>query len=277
MTRTILSLPFLRSLLRPRPAEGHKGTFGHALIVAGRWGMAGASVLAARACMRSGVGKCTLHIPRANNDIVQISAPEVIVSHDADAHEFTTPLPLDAYDALAIGPGLGLSDRIVSAVGQQLAMARSCRCVVDADALNVLARCPSLLTSLPEKAILTPHPAEYRRMAGDEEPHLFAARHKAVLVLKGHPTRIFTPDGGNFECPWGNSGMGTAGSGDVLTGIVVALLAQGYDPVEAALLGVSLHALSGDCAAADKGEHSLVASDLIGYLPAAFRLVTSGG
>lgn len=273
MPHEMLTLSALQRLLRPRPADGHKGTFGHALIVAGRYGMAGASVLAARACMRSGVGKTTLHIPRENNTIVQISAPEVIVHHDADAHEFTTPVPIAAYDAMAIGPGLGTSEATCRAVAQQLTAAQHVPCVVDADALNILALHPEFFEQLPKQTILTPHPAEYRRMAGDAAPAFFAAKHRIILVLKGHPTRIFTPEGQCYESPWGNSGMGTAGSGDVLTGIIVALLAQGYSPAEAAVLGVSLHALSGDHAVADKGEHSLIASDLIDYLPSAFQLL----
>lgn len=271
MPHETLTISTLRRILRPRPADGHKGTFGHALIVAGRYGMAGASVLAARACMRSGVGKTTLHIPQENNTIVQNCAPEVIVHHDADAHEFTTPVPLATYDAMAIGPGLGTSEATCQAIAQQLSMAHDVPCVADADALNALALHPEFFEQLPQHSILTPHPAEYRRMAGEVAPAHFAAECRIVLVLKGHPTRIFTPEGQVYECPWGNSGMGTAGSGDVLTGIIVALLAQGYSSTEAAVIGVSLHALSGDFAADDKGEYSLIASDLIDYLPAAFR------
>lgn len=280
MIQQEITLPQLAALLRPRPADGHKGTFGHALIVAGKWGMAGASVLAAKACMRSGVGKCTLHIPRDNNDIVQISVPEVIVSHDADRQEFTAPVQLDAYDALAIGPGLGTTEATIDAVGRQLAMAAArgttrttTPCVIDADALNALALRTDLFGVVPKGAILTPHPAEYRRMAAEEPPAPFAQRLGIYLVLKGHPTRIFTPDGACYVCPWGNSGMGTAGSGDVLTGIIVALLAEGCAPGDAAVLGVSLHALAGDAAARDLGEHSLIASDIITHLPAAFQQI----
>lgn len=273
MLHEILTISTLRRLLHPRPADGHKGTFGHALIVAGRYGMAGASVLAARACMRSGVGKTTLHIPRENNTIVQISIPEVIVHHDADDSEFTTPVPLAAYDAMAIGPGLGTSEVTCRAVAQQLSMTQNVPCVLDADALNALALHPEFFERLPLHSILTPHPAEYRRMAGETTSAHFAAKHRIVLVLKGHPTRIFTPEGQVFECPWGNNGMGTAGSGDVLTGIIVALLAQGYSTQHAACLGVSLHALAGDNAAANLGQYSLVASDIIEHLPAAFRLL----
>lgn len=271
-----LRLADLHELMLPRPADGHKGTFGHAFIIAGQYGMAGAAVLATRACLRSGVGKATLHTPLRNNDIVQISVPEAIVHHDADEHRFSTPVDLCPYDALAIGPGLGTDAATIEAVGQQLAAAKAIgmKCVVDADALNAIALVPELLEALPAESILTPHPAEYKRMTGDEAPEAFASKHNAYLVLKGHPTRVFTPDGACYECPWGNSGMGTAGSGDVLTGIIAGLLAQHHSPLAAALLGVSLHALAGDAAAEALGEHSLIASDITAHLPAAFRQIS---
>lgn len=273
MKSTHLSLSCLSSILRPRPAEGHKGTFGHALIIAGQYGMCGACVLALKACLRSGVGKVTAHIPQRNNDVVQISVAEAIVHQDAHGERFTTPVDAAPYDAVAIGPGLGTEASTISAMRQQMIAAKDVPCVLDADALNAIGLDSTLLDVLPASAILTPHPAEYKRMAADEEPRLFAQHHGVVLVLKGHPTHIFTPEGNEYICPWGNSGMGTAGSGDVLTGIIAGLLAQSYVPLEAALLGVSLHALAGDAAAAELGEHSLVASDIIRFLPAAFKRV----
>lgn len=266
-----LTIDNLRPRLISRPPAGHKGTFGHALIVAGQYGMAGAALMCARACFKSGVGKVTLHIPQRLNDIVQMGVPEAIVHHDTDSHCFTTPEDAGAYDAVAIGPGLGTAPPTINAVGRQLELAHAKKCVVDADALNALALQPALFGLLPDGAVVTPHPGEYRRMAADEQPADFARHHGVVLVLKGHPTRIYTPDGDVYECPWGNSGMGTAGSGDVLTGIVAALMAQGHAPLDAALLGVSLHALAGDTAAARLGEYSLVASDIIHHLPEAFR------
>lgn len=268
---TQITQAFLRNLLRPRLAEGHKGTFGHALIIAGKYRMCGACVLALKACLRSGVGKVTAHIPRRNNDIVQITVPEAIVHHDADSECFTEAVEVEAFDAVAIGPGIGTEVCTIEALRHQLLKAHGVPCVLDADALNAIALDGSLLSALPVSAVLTPHPAEYRRIAGDEQPHHFAEQHGVLLVLKGHPTRIYTPDGDEYTCPWGNSGMGTAGSGDVLTGIIVGLLAQSYVPLAAALLGVSLHALSGDAAARELGEHSLVASDLIRFLPDAFK------
>lgn len=273
---TTLSIPHLSSILRPRPADGHKGTFGHALIIAGQYGMCGACVLALKACLRSGVGKVTAHIPQSNNDVVQISVPEAIVHHDADAERFTEAMDVGAYDSVAIGPGIGTDESTIKALRQQLIKAFCVPSVLDADALNAISIDSSLLSVLPASTILTPHPAEYRRIAGEEAPQLFAQRHRVVLVLKGHPTHIYAPDGAEYTCPWGNNGMGTAGSGDVLTGIIVGLLAQGYASLEAALLGVSLHALAGDAAAYELGEPSLVASDIIRFLPAAFKQVCCG-
>lgn len=268
-----LSLDFLRTLLKVRPADGHKGTFGHALVIAGQYGMAGASVLAVRACMRSGVGKVTIHCPRLNNDIIQVSVPEAIVQHDADDHRFTVPVVPDTYDAVAIGPGIGTHAATQHAFIRQLAILGTKPLILDADALNILSLNREQLKALPPLAILTPHPAEYHRMAADESPADFSSRLGVVLVLKGHPTHIFMPDGRQYICPWGNSGIATAGSGDVLTGILCGLLAQGYTPEETALLGTSLHALAGDAVADRLGEHSVMASDIIENLPNAFSVI----
>ena len=273
----ITDIPFLQSILRPRPSEGHKGTFGHALLVAGSYGMAGAGILAGRGCMRSGVGKLTVHIPLRNNDIMQVALPEAILHHDEDDLRWTS-MPLDAsvpipYNAIGIGPGVGTGQETSEALHRMLeTMAgTSIPLVLAADARNILAEHPHWANLIPNGTIITPHPLEYRRLleAG-------ACLDNVILVLKGHPTTITIP--GNppvkYECPYGNNGMGTAGSGDVLTGIILGLLAQGYPPQDAALLGVGLHALSGDLAASELGQHSLIASDLIENLHKAFKQMT---
>lgn len=261
-------------ILRTRPEDGHKGTFGHALIISGQWGMAGASVLAAKACLRSGVGKVTVHIPRRNNDILQVAVPEAIVQHDASELRFTEAVSTKCYDAVAIGPGIGTHPDTQAALAKQLQNHGHSRLVLDADALNILAGQLSLFSLLPQETILTPHLGEYHRLAPEGTlPQEFARDHNVVLVLKGHPTRIYMPDGTSEKCPYGNEGMATAGSGDVLTGIIVALLAQGYSQREAAILGVFLHALAGDYAQKEKGSHSLIASDIIDALPHAFAEV----
>ena len=287
-----LTLRDLSLFLQPRPADGHKGTFGHALLIAGAWGMAGASILAGRACLRSGVGKLTIHLPRCNNDVVQTSVPEAIVSHDAmGAAVFSTPVDPGGYSGIGIGPGLGCGEETLEALQRELSLLLELEApaplVLDADALNLLARHAELWDVIPMETILTPHLGEFSRLTGlplsalaqDEalltaEARKLAERHGVVLAVKGHPTRIFWPDGFAVCCPWGNSGMATAGSGDVLTGIITGLLAQGYAPRAAACLGVSLHAMAGDLAAEELGEHSVIASDLIAYLPKAWRKLT---
>ena len=265
-----ITIDMLRSLVKTRPEDGHKGTFGHALLVAGSYGMAGASILAARGCMRSGVGKLTVHIPANNNDIMQIAVPESILHHDESRTHWTSPLPTH-FDALGIGPGIGRHKETASALHMLLSQhtEHSTPMVVDADALNLLAENPEWFELLPENAIVTPHPLELKRLVDAG-----IATNRVVLIEKGHRTKIHLPGTTNvYECPWGNSGMGTAGSGDVLTGIILGLLAQGYRAEEAALLGVSLHAISGDMAAEELGQHSLIASDLIENIHKAFKLI----
>lgn len=274
----ITDIPFLQSILRPRPAEGHKGTFGHALLVAGSYGMAGAGILAGRSCMRSGVGKLTVHIPHKNNDIMQVALPEAILHHDEDdmrwtCSPFESCLP-NKYSAIGIGPGIGREEKTADALYKTLLELNFTEVplVLDADALNILAEHPQWADLIPNNTIITPHPLEYRRLV-----EAGACLDNVILVLKGHPTTITIPGNPSvkYECPYGNNGMGTAGSGDVLTGIILGLLAQGYPPRDAALLGVGLHALSGDMAAGELGQHSLIASDLIKYLHKAFNIITT--
>jgi NAD(P)H-hydrate epimerase len=274
---TLLSESQISPLRKPRSPIGHKGTFGHALLIAGKYGMAGAAILAAKACLRSGVGKVTVHTPQRNNDILQISVPEAILSHDADASCFTQPLDdLSGYQALGIGPGLGTSSSTALAVLEQVQLA-GLPLVVDADALNILAAHHHALHLLPKGAILTPHLGEFKRLGNRSVNHFTAlseAREMAVtlgiyIILKGRHTAICTPEGKTFFNATGNSGMATAGSGDVLTGILTSLLAQGYDALHACLYGVWLHGLAGDLAAAELSPEALTATDIIEYLPKA--------
>ena len=273
----ITDIPFLQSILRPRPVEGHKGTFGHALLVAGSYGMAGAGILAGRGCMRSGVGKLTVHIPQGNNDIMQTALPEAILHHDEDDMRWTS-MPVDTaqgttYNAVGIGPGIGTGQETSDALHRFLKSMAGCHVpmVLDADALNILSLHPDWLALLPQGTIITPHPLEYRRLV-----EAGACMDNVILVLKGHPTTITIPGDtpAQYVCPYGNDGMGTAGSGDVLTGIILGLLAQGYPPRDAAILGVNLHAISGDIASEALGRHSLIASDITDYLPQAFKQIT---
>lgn len=265
-----------RWLIRRDPF-GHKGHFGHALLIAGKYGMAGASLLAARACMRSGCGKLTVHVPERNNAILQMGIPEAVLQLDANETHFTEVADTTPYQAVAIGPGLGTEADTEDAFIAQVRHT-SVPLVIDADGLNILARHKSWLQQVPSGTILTPHPGEWARMTGHKtdvytmlmQAREMAQRHQFFIILKGHYTAVCAPDGQIYFNPTGNSGMATAGSGDVLTGILLGLLAQGYLPEAACRLGVFLHGLAGDLAAKDLGEHSLTAGDLISNLPQAF-------
>jgi ADP-dependent NAD(P)H-hydrate dehydratase / NAD(P)H-hydrate epimerase len=279
----ILEEPEVAALLHPRGDFAHKGTMGHALLFAGSYGMAGAAVLAARACLRSGVGKVTVHTPKRNTDILQISVPEAVLQMDAAETMFTEPVEVADYEAVAMGPGLGRAEETALALIAQIRRTQ-CPLVLDADALNILASHRAWMQQLPKNLILTPHPAELDRLAGGasvssferlERARQLADRLQSYIVLKGHYSALCCPDGHVEFCPVGNSGMATAGSGDVLTGILAALLARGYQPVDAARVGMYLHGLAGDLAARELGKESLVASDIITHLPAAFLRLES--
>jgi NAD(P)H-hydrate epimerase len=271
MERTI-DFTFANSLLKPRPQDGHKGTFGHALIIAGKYCMAGASVLAAKACLRTGVGKVTVLCPHKNNDILQIAVPEAILRHDPSETLFSEAIDIEAYDAIAIGPGIGTSTETALALHEQIKRIKESSqkrpLLMDADALNILSQNPSWADDIPDGTIITPHKGEQKRLR-DAGINL----DRFILVDKGHPTKIILPSNNVYTCPYGNDGMATAGSGDVLTGVITGLLAQGYEPQDAATLGVTLHALAGDAATAALGSHSVIASDIIDFLPEAFKII----
>lgn len=275
---TITEESLVRSLLMDRNAFVHKGQMGHALIVAGSYCMAGAAVLAAKACLRSGTGKVTVNTPRRNIPILQISVPEAIVQSGNDETIFTDMVETDDFDAMGIGPGLGQSEQTAVALISQLRRAQ-CPIVADADALNILANHRAWMQQLPKGIILTPHPKEFDRLEGhsaDSYERLTKARNLAeriqgYVIVKGHYTAICLPDGHIVFNPTGNGGMATAGSGDVLTGIITGLLARGYKQAEACVVGVYLHGLAGDLAAQELGEESLLASDIVNYLPKAFK------
>lgn len=271
------------AMLVPRDPFGHKGTFGHALIIAGRYGMAGAAILAAKACLRSGVGKVTLHTPQMNNAIVQVAVPEAVVNLDPSDTAFTAPVDPKPFDAICIGPGLGTETVTATAVAEQLTQT-DIPTLVDADGINLLSVHPDWLRRLPKGSILTPHPGEFQRLAGCatngttmlNEARNMAVRYGIFIVLKGHHTAICTPEGKTYFNSTGNSGMATAGSGDVLSGIITALLASHYGSREASILGVYLHGLAGDLAAHALSEEGLTATDIISYLPLAFRQLREG-
>ncbi len=279
---TLVDKNLIRKLYRPRSLHSHKGTFGHALISAGSYGKIGAAVLATRACLKSGAGLTTIHAPACGYDILQQSAPEAMMAADENLRFLTdVPADLTKFSAIAIGPGIGTEDATLFMLEKMIRTAGK-PIVVDADALNMLARHPALIPALPAQSILTPHPKEFERLFGEvsndfERMHLAVSRAKEldlVIVLKGHRTLI-TSKGSSVFNDTGNPGMATGGSGDALTGIITALLAQHYEPVDAAVLGVYIHGLAGDLAAASMGQESMIASDLIDHLGQAFLTISS--
>lgn len=271
----------IRTLIKPRKQFAHKGDFGHALLIAGSKGMAGASVLAARACLRSGVGLLTVHAPQCNNDILQTSIPEAMVQPDLSENYFSAPRETDPYMAIGIGPGIGRNEETEAALLEQLSLCQV-PVVLDADALNLLANHRHHLTNLPKGSILTPHPKELERLVGkcqDSYERLMKACElartaKVHIVLKGAYSAIVTPAGKCYFNPTGNPGMATAGSGDVLTGVILSLLAQGYTAEEAAKIGTYIHGLAGDFAQKKNGMIGLIAGDIVDNLPTAWKLVS---
>lgn len=270
----------IKKFLKKRHAFSHKGTMGHALLVAGSYGMAGASVLAAKACLRSGIGKLTIHTAELNNDILQISVPEAIISHDISDILISKAIPTYDYDAMGIGPGIGTDQETAEAV-KDFIQNHPNELVIDADALNILGNHPDWIALLPQDSILTPHPKELENLVGQcqnsyermTRARELAIRSQIYIIIKGHFTLICTPTGRILINPTGNAGMATAGSGDVLTGILTGLLAQGYTAHEACLLGVYLHGLAGDIASGKLGEETMLASDIINAMPAAFKVL----
>lgn len=269
----------LRSWLQRRDPFAHKGDMGHALLIAGSYGMAGAAVLAARACMRSGVGKLSVHTPKANSTVMQMGVPEAVLQIDVNEHKFTEAVDTSKFSAMGIGPGLGTDEATALSLIAQLRRA-TCPIVIDADALNILASHRTWLQQLPKDCILTPHPKEMERLLGSSAHDCcellnraseMASRQQIYILLKGHRSALCLPSGHVVFNTTGNAGMATAGSGDVLTGVITGLLARGYQPHRACILGMYLHGLAGDLAERNVGMESLVASDIVTWLPSAFR------
>ena len=275
-----LTMKDIRPMLRSRNKFAHKGTCGHALIVSGSYGKVGAGVLSSRACIATGAGLVTAVIPRCGYNILQSANPEVMVE-DGGAEDFIASVPSPGrFDAIGIGPGIGTSEETRQALKLLIQDVKQ-PMVLDADALNILSENPTWLSFLPQGSVLTPHPGEFRRLCGSTDNALerlkvqkaFSLKYGVYLVLKGAHTCITTPEGEAWFNSTGNPGMATAGCGDVLTGIITSLLAQGYAPKQAALLGVYLHGLAGDIAAGHLSEESLIARNLIEFLGAAFTFI----
>ena len=271
----------IKKILKPLSKFDHKGDNGKALLIAGSYGKMGACVLGAKACLRSGIGLLTLHVPRSGSLVVQTAVPEAMTLIDTDETHFTNFTDLAGFDVIGIGPAIGVESQTMDAFKKILELKKPM--VIDADGLNLLSAYPDLLTKIPTGSILTPHPKEFERIVGKwkndferlEKQQNLSSSTKAIVVLKGAHTSITSPDGKIYFNSTGNPGMAKGGSGDVLTGILTGLLAQRYSALDTALIGVFVHGLAGDLAAREKGMHSLIASDLIEFLPQAFKSLSS--
>jgi hydroxyethylthiazole kinase-like uncharacterized protein yjeF len=272
-----LTMPYISSLLQSKPKFAHKGTFGHSLIVAGSYGKIGAAVLAAKACLRSGTGLLSIRTPTCGYAIIQVAVPEAMADMDSGTLHLQDNIVAGQYSSIGIGPGIG-TDTATQAVLHHLLQHSTAPLVLDADALNMLAADKTKLSLLPHNSILTPHPKEFERLthavSNDFERHglqrEFSAEHKVYVVLKGAHTCSTTPEGQAYFNSTGNPGMARGGSGDVLTGVLTGLLAQGYNPLHACLLGVYIHGLAGDIAAMHMSTTAMTSADIIEHLPQAF-------
>lgn len=274
-----LTCEYVKKALHKRKKFDHKGTYGKATIIAGEKGKFGAAVLSVKSCLRSGVGLCTAHLPEEGNDILQIGIPEAMTSINIGKKQLS---PLKSYKeftntTIGIGPGIGTSNQTVQFFDDLLLHVEK-PMVIDADALNILAENPHLWSKVPGKSILTPHPKEFSRIVGamkDGHKNLvaqinFSKKHNCYIVLKGAYSSMTTPEGLVYFNTTGNPGMATGGSGDVLTGIITGLLAQGYTAEKAMLIGVYIHGLAGDLAQNELGYSAMIAGDIINYMGKAF-------
>ncbi|HMR89501.1 MAG TPA: NAD(P)H-hydrate dehydratase [Saprospiraceae bacterium] len=275
---TYVDKVFIQSLYKKRSDFQHKGDFGHALIVAGQKGSLGAAVLSCKAALKVGAGLVTAAVPDIGLDVLQISLPEAMVISSGDIN-FTKELVFGENKfTIGCGPGLGQEANTTTAL-RNLLTTQQKPLVLDADALNIISKDKTLWDIIPRSSILTPHPKEFSRLFGlsNNSQEMFdiqkemAIRYQVIFVLKGAFTRVCTPNGDVYINSTGNSGMATGGSGDVLTGMITGLLAQQYLPHEAAVFGVYLHGLAGDLALIKQSKESLIASDIIDYIGAAYK------
>jgi len=266
-----------KALRKKREKFGHKGTYGHALIIAGSEGKMGAAVLAAKSCIHSGAGLVTAIVPGKGLNIIQTAVPEVMAFPGSDSYEIENITSLEQFDAIGVGPGLGTHKKAEKLLTQILKLVKA-PLVLDADALNIISANKKLLKLLPPNTILTPHPGEFKRLVGDYKDSFearekmidFCKRYKVIIVLKGAHSIVCTVEGKCFFNTTGNPGMGTAGAGDVLTGVITSLLAQDYSAINAGCMGVFLHGLAGDIAVNEVSEEALTAGIIIDYIGKAF-------
>ncbi|MDI9872607.1 NAD(P)H-hydrate dehydratase [Flectobacillus roseus] len=259
--------------LKKRSKFSHKGTFGHSLLAVGSHGSIGAAVLSAKACLRSGVGLLTTYIPACGYEIMQASVPEAMCQTDPAEKELSVCPDLEKYTVIGIGCGLGKSEKTKAFLKGLLRQVKS-PLVLDADALNIMAEEADMLALIPAKSVLTPHPKELQRLIGSwendfeklEKVKVFSQKYNCIVLVKGMHTAVVLPNQEVHFNSTGNPGMATGGSGDVLTGIITALIAQGYSSEEAAIIGVFKHGEAGDMAAQERGQMAMLPSDIIDKL-----------
>ncbi len=269
----------IQELIIKRSKFSHKGNYGHSYIISGSYGKIGASVLTAKACLKSGCGLVTVHIPKCGYNIIQTSIPEAMVNSDKNDNCFTDKIEINNNYTYSIGPGLGTDSKTKAALLKFIKSVKS-PLVIDADAINILSEDVDLLKLLPKNSILTPHIKEFERLFGKQENDFdrnlkqreMSKKYGIIIVLKGANTCISDTDNNCYFNSTGNPGMATAGSGDVLTGIITGLLAQGYSPINSAKLGVFIHGLSADIDIKNNNNsyESLIASDIINNIGKAF-------
>ncbi len=266
------------AFLKTRNKFSHKGIFGHALLICGSTGKMGAAVLSANACLRTGTGLVSVHVPSGEKNILQTAVPEAMLDIDASENLFSGIKSTENFTAIGIGPGIGMNEETQNAL-KLLIQNSIVPLVFDADALNILGENKTWISFIPKGSIFTPHKKEFERIAGfcsndferNERQRELSIKYGIYILLKGAYTAITTPEGNCYFNPTGNPGMATGGSGDVLTGIITGLRAQGYSPLEACLLGAYLHGLAGDIAAEESGEEAMIAGDIVRNLGKAFK------
>lgn len=266
-----------------RKKFSNKGDFGHPIVIAGSRGKIGASVLCAKATLRSGAGLVTCYSPQCSYNIIQSVLPEAMIQLDPDKNYLSAlDIDLGSYNCGVIGPGIGMDAKTID-IFPELLKKLNFPLVVDADALNIISTNIALIELLPKHSILTPHPKEFARLVGQsassaeqlEKQINFSKRYQQVLILKGAHSSVTLPNGDVYFNSTGNPGMSTAGSGDVLSGVIAAFLAQGLSSEDASILGVFVHGMAGDLAMKKLGKIGIIANDIVDYLPIALNILVT--
>lgn len=268
----------VKELIKPRQKFSHKGTFGHGLLVVGSYGKMGAAIMSTHALLRSGAGLLTVCVPQCGYEIMQTSTPEAMALVEGGEYLQIKELNVSSYSSIGIGPGIGTEKETQLSVKYILESSKK-PLVIDADALNALSLNKEWLSLIPQNSILTPHPKEFERLtkivSNDFERHQlqidFSKQYKVYVVLKGAHTCITTPQGESYFNSTGNSGMAKGGCGDVLTGLITGLLAQGYMSLQSCVIGVYVHGLAGDITKEEKGELAMIPTDVIENISTAFK------